>query len=161
MTNYEQRIKCRGRELAVAGLRQASHGTDGIPRGGGDVPMKVLISIKPDFVERIFSGEKKYEFRKRNFSRCVNNVVVYSCAPVGRVVGEFSIGGVLEGTPNEIWRKCRQFAGITKKEFNVYFSGRSVAYAIEIHSIVRYPKKLLLSETYHCSPPQSFIYIRG
>lgn len=127
----------------------------------GGVSMKVLISIKPDFVKRIFSGEKKYEFRKRNFSRCVNDVVVYSCAPVSRVVGEFSIGSVLEGPPQEIWRQCRRFAGITKEEFNAYFAGRSIAYAIEIHSLMRYPKELILSETYHCRPPQSFMYIRG
>lgn len=26
--------------------------------------MKVLLSIKPEFAERIFNGSKKYEFRK-------------------------------------------------------------------------------------------------
>ena len=54
-----------------------------------------------------------------------------------------------------------QYHFITKEEFNAYFAGRSIAYAIEIHSLRRYPKELLLSETYHCRPPQSFMYIRG
>ena len=121
--------------------------------------MNVLLSIKPDFVKRIFAGEKRYEFRKRAFMRRVNNVVVYSCSPVSRVVGEFSVGNVLEGSPNEIWRQCRRFAGITKKEFNAYFAGKSTAYAIEIHSLTRYPEELILSETYHCRPPQSFMYL--
>lgn len=28
--------------------------------------MKVLLSIKPQYVEKIISGEKQYEFRKKN-----------------------------------------------------------------------------------------------
>ena len=29
--------------------------------------MKILLSIKPEFAEKIFSGSKKYEFRRRIF----------------------------------------------------------------------------------------------
>ena len=29
--------------------------------------MKVLLSIKPEFVEKIFSGEKRFEYRKNIF----------------------------------------------------------------------------------------------
>lgn len=31
--------------------------------------MEVLLAIKPEFVEKIFSGEKKYEFRKVVFKK--------------------------------------------------------------------------------------------
>ena len=38
--------------------------------------MKVLLSIKPEFVQEIFTGKKKYEYRKAIFTRSVDKVVV-------------------------------------------------------------------------------------
>ena len=52
--------------------------------------MRVLLSIKPEFVEKIFSGEKLYEYRKAMFKNVnVSSVVIYSTMPVGKIVGEF------------------------------------------------------------------------
>ena len=48
--------------------------------------MKVLLSIKPEFVEKIFAGTKKYEFRKSLFKKNgVKDVVIYASAPIKRV----------------------------------------------------------------------------
>ena len=44
--------------------------------------MKVLLSIKPEFVEAIFSGEKLYEYRKAIFKKNVTTVVIYATKPV-------------------------------------------------------------------------------
>jgi hypothetical protein len=58
------------------------------------VAASVLLSIKPEFVEKIFSGLKKYEFRRVIFkSKSVSRVVIYASSPVQRVVGEFAVGG--------------------------------------------------------------------
>lgn len=52
--------------------------------------MRVLLSIKPEFVEKIFSGEKLYEYRKATFkNEDISSVVIYSTMPVGKIVGEF------------------------------------------------------------------------
>ena len=54
--------------------------------------MKILLSIKPEFVEEIFSGRKKFEYRKAIFTnKKVTSVIVYSTMPVGKIVGEFTI----------------------------------------------------------------------
>ena len=54
--------------------------------------MKILLSIKPEFVEKIISGEKKFEFRKSLPKRDgITTVVVYSTMPVGKVIGEFKV----------------------------------------------------------------------
>lgn len=43
--------------------------------------MKVLLSIKPEFAEKIFSGEKKFEFRRSIFKdKTVKTVLVYASA---------------------------------------------------------------------------------
>ena len=52
--------------------------------------MKVLLSIKPEFVEKIFSGEKRFEYRKSIFKQQnIDTIVIYSTMPVGMIVGEF------------------------------------------------------------------------
>jgi len=65
--------------------------------------MKVLLSIKREFVEQIMNGTKKYEYRKRIFKQDVDSVVIYSTMPVGRIVGEFKIESILKQSPDEIW----------------------------------------------------------
>lgn len=58
--------------------------------------MKALLSIKPEFVEKILSGEKLVEYRKAVFKRPeVKSVVIYSTMPDGLIVGEFEIGQIL------------------------------------------------------------------
>ena len=51
--------------------------------------MKVLLSIKPEFVKEIFEGRKKFEYRKSIFTKDVTSVIVYSTKPEGMIVGEF------------------------------------------------------------------------
>ena len=54
--------------------------------------MKILLSIKPNYVEEIICGTKLYEFRKTLYRRRdVKTIVVYSSSPVCRVVGEIEV----------------------------------------------------------------------
>lgn len=55
--------------------------------------MKILISIKPQFVDKIRRGEKKFEFRRvLPKHQEVDTIIVYASKPVGKVVGEMIIG---------------------------------------------------------------------
>lgn len=121
----------------------------------------VLLSIKPEFVEKIFSGLKKYEFRRVIFkSRNVSRIVVYASSPVQRVVGEFSVGDVIELGKQRLWRKTREHAGIDKPYFDSYFSGSEKAFAIKIERPHRYTTPFPLKALSHSlRPPQSFVYL--
>lgn len=124
--------------------------------------MKVLLSIKPEFVEEIFSGKKKFEYRKSIFSnKRVTSVIVYSTMPVGKIVGEFLIEDVLTDEPQSLWKKTKHFSGITKKFFDAYFVGRTRGYAIKIGALVRYDEPIDPYKDWECFvPPQSFKYIK-
>ena len=50
--------------------------------------MKALLSIKPEYVEKIISGEKEYEYRKRIFKQKIKSVIIYCTMPVGEIIGE-------------------------------------------------------------------------
>lgn len=121
--------------------------------------MNAILSIKPQFVNEIIAGRKGYEFRKQSFKKNVRKVFVYASSPVCRIVGEFELGEILEGSPEYIWLQTSQRSGITKHYFDEYFMSRSVGYALEIKSFKRYKTPINPYETikgFHA--PQSFCY---
>jgi len=119
------------------------------------------LSIKPEFVEKIFSGLKRYEFRRVIFkSKSVNKVVVYASHPVQRVVGEFEVGEILALSRNQLWQQTKQFSGIAKSYFDDYFADKQTAYAIRIEAARRYPRPITLENLCPSArPPQSFMYL--
>ena len=122
--------------------------------------MKVLLSIKPEFVHEIFQGRKKYEYRKSIFAKHVTKVMVYSTKPEGMIVGEFTVKAVLQYTPKELWEKTHNDSGIAKRYFDEYFEGRDKGYALQIADPVLYKKPVNPFEMFDSFvAPQSFRYI--
>ena len=123
--------------------------------------MKVLLSIKPQFVQEIFNGNKKFEYRKAIFkNRDIKTVVVYATMPVGKIVGEFEIDSILIEHPSLIWKKTNKYAGISSEYFNKYFNGRDKAYAIKIKSVQEYEYPICpYTNNDNFTAPQSFKYM--
>lgn len=123
--------------------------------------MKVLLSIKPEYAEKILDGDKHYEFRKA-IPRApgVTTVVIYATMPVGKVIGEFDIDQFLSETPSDLWSITSEFSGISKRFFNEYFQGRDTAHAIKVKKARRYDQPLDLSSVLRSGvAPQSFCYL--
>lgn len=125
--------------------------------------MKVLLSIKPEYAERILSGAKRYEFRKAVFrDTSVKTVVIYATMPVGMVVGEFDIEEILSEKPGTLWSLTSKFAGISRRYFDEYFRGKKTAYAISVRNARRYQTPLNLKQVLVSGiAPQSFCYIKS
>jgi len=122
--------------------------------------MKVLLSIKPEFVEKIFAGTKKYEFRKSLFKKSgVKYVVIYASAPIKRVVGEFEIDDILSDDVDIVWDRTKKYSGITKAFYKSYFQNKKTANAIQIGRIKKYEKAKSLSDYNIQQAPQSFCYV--
>ncbi|MEN0666952.1 ASCH domain-containing protein [Caldifermentibacillus hisashii] len=122
--------------------------------------MKVLLSIKPEYVQKIIKGTKKYEYRKRIFKKNVDSVVIYSTMPEGKIIGEFTIDEIIMNSPKEIWNQTYLFSGISKDLFLEYFSGHDEGFAIKIKEFIKYkepinPKQL----DKNFVAPQSYRYI--
>lgn len=124
--------------------------------------MKVLLSIKPEFANKIFDGTKKYEFRRSLFkNKDVKKVIVYASAPISRVIGEFDIETVIKKEVNELWKDTKEFSGITKDFYMSYFDGKDEGFAIKVKKATKYKEDLCIQEAYGKKPPQSFLYING
>lgn len=125
--------------------------------------MKVLLSIKPEYANKILAGEKHFEFRKAIFKNpLVKTVVIYATLPIGKVVGEFEVESVMEDDPNQVWSSTSEFAGISQGLFQEYFQGRKKAYAIKVSNPQRYLQPLELSHVVSNGvAPQSFCYLKA
>ncbi len=122
--------------------------------------MRVLLSIKPEYADRIFDGSKRFEFRKKVFRNQVTTVVVYATLPVGKVIGEFTISEIIESEPSKVWRKTKGFSGISKSNFEEYFTGRSKAFAIGVQDPKLYKQSMSLRDVHPRGiAPQSFYYL--
>ena len=122
--------------------------------------MTVLLSIKPEFADKIFDGTKKYEFRRRIFKKeGVKKVIVYVTSPVQKIIGEFLIESIIYEDTLALWKKTKEFAGISKEAFDIYFADQYQAYAIKIGKYKKYRHPKLLADYKIMFPPQSFVYV--
>lgn len=123
--------------------------------------MKVLLSIKPEYANKIFDGSKKFEFRKAIFKNpSIKKVIVYASSPVQQVIGEFEIEGILSDNPQQLWNKTRDHSGVSEEFFFNYFVDKKIGYAIKIINIKKYKTPLCIKQNFNIIPPQSFTYIK-
>lgn len=123
--------------------------------------MKVVLSIKPEFAEKIFKGTKKFEFRKSIFkNREVKTIIVYASFPVQKVIGEFDIEHIINDKLEELWELTHIHAGITEKYFYEYFQDKDSGFAIKIKEFRKYKIPKDLKEDFNLLPPQSFSYYK-
>lgn len=124
--------------------------------------MKVLLSIKPEFVKEIMNGNKRFEYRKRIFKKEVDSVIIYCTKPIGKIVGEFTIAEIINDSPYELWNQTCSYSGISKDLFLDYFSGHKDGFAIGIKEFFQYDKPINpkdIDDSFIA--PQSYKYIRS
>lgn len=122
--------------------------------------MRILLSVKPEYVEQIERHTKLFEFRKQKFKNVPSEILIYASAPVKKIVGIIQVGAIIEDTPIALWSRCRQYAGIKEKAFFEYFKGKNKGIAIEIKDYIKFespvdPYKVNSDFT----PPQSYAYL--
>lgn len=122
--------------------------------------MKVLLSIKPEYVEQIINGNKKFEYRKRIFKKNVEAVIVYSTMPVGKIVGEFTIEKIINDSPEEIWNQTCKYSGVSENFFKDYFSKHKEGFAIKIKDFLEYKEPISPKDIFNnFVAPQSYMYV--
>lgn len=120
----------------------------------------VLMSLHPEFAERILDGSKKAEFRRIRPADPISCVVIYATQPEQRVVGFFDVEDVVSDTPESLWARYGGVAGIDAIRFRAYFSSRSTGHAIGVAVAYRLIEPVPLSQLLPAGrPPQSFQYL--
>ena len=122
--------------------------------------MKILMSIKTEYANKIFDRIKLYELRKKPLKENVDTIIVYSSVKVKKVVGEFKIEKIIKDSPDKIWDLGKEVLGIDKKSFYEYFKHSKYAYAIKIKDVIKYDIPKDLRDFGINKAPQSFCYIK-
>lgn len=120
---------------------------------------KVLMSIYPEYVNNIISGQKIYEYRKIKCRRNIDCIVIYATSPICKIVAEVEVKGVIEGTPEYVWQETHEGAGLKKTFFQEYFKHTTKAVAYSLGTIKTFSKGKSLSEYGIKQAPQSFVYL--
>lgn len=120
----------------------------------------VLLSIKPEYCKKIFDGTKKYEFRKRLAKNHVNKIVVYSTFPEMKVIGEVEVKGTLSMEKTHLWEHTKNFAGISREKYGLYFKDCVEAQAYILGKATLYDNPIPLETFGIKQAPQSFVYIQ-
>ncbi len=120
----------------------------------------VLLPIKPKYAEAIKNGHKTIEFRKKEFSRKVKYIVVYSSNPKQEIIGFFEIDNIETDSPKNLWDKYYKVAGIESKSYNEYYNNSKKAVGIKIKKFHSLNKSIKLYELkVGLKAPQSFCYL--
>lgn len=132
------------------------HSSDSMHKG-------VILSIKPQYYERIRRGQKTVELRRRFPQLVVGTVaLVYASAPLSAIVGVLVVSEVLRTSPNELWDLVHERAGISRDEFDRYYVGADEANGLVVAD-VRPSRPISLAELKSIwpsfCPPQSFRYV--
>jgi len=124
--------------------------------------MNVILSIKPEFADAIFSGQKKVEFRKIIFKKNVEKVFLYSSSPIKKITGYFTFSEIIKDTPQKLWEEFGEVGFINEDEFFKYFENKEIGFSICIDKIKLFANIIdPYKEIDNFIPPQSFRYLYG
>ena len=118
--------------------------------------MNLIISIKPQFVAKILSGEKKYEFRRRIYKKEVDKIYIYQTLPEAGIVAYFKPGKIIKDTPENLWNNFKDVSGTTEEHLLSYLHDKEEAYAIEITELHIFEIPIIPKDI---QAPQSYKYI--
>lgn len=127
--------------------------------------LPLLFSLKPRYADLIFENLKRVELRRRFTSSMKNrDVFIYVSSPVRQLRGGFCVGEVWSGPPEKIWNEVAQLAQVDKRDFDAYYAGCEIAYALQITNVWEYKNPIdldwLRKKFPNFTVPQSYRYVK-
>lgn len=127
------------------------------------VASSALISIHPEYVEKILLGDKRLEFRRRWAATPVTSLLIYATAPVKKVVAVVELTDVIRTSKTRLWQLAQQHGGgVSRRKLFAYIAENKEGVALKLG------RKIVLGDGIEPSvifgegfrPPQSFRYVR-
>lgn len=120
---------------------------------------QILLPIKEKYSNAILSNEKTFEIRRKAPNRVFNSILIYTTAPISKIVGEARVCKIHKLPLKDLWKLTEGKNELTKKEFYNYFEGQDYGYAYEINKTKKFSKPISLDHYGIKSAPQHFKYI--
>lgn len=105
----------------------------------------LLMSIKTKYANEIFSGKKKYEFRRKSIGdkNCNKKIYIYSSENEKAIVGYIVVDRILKGDLDYILNETNYF---DNKDIVDYFIGSKECFALHINNYYRFKNPIQLDE---------------
>lgn len=94
-----------------------------------------LLKIHQKYCDKILSGEKTYEYRKRcpDWIEPGCEMVLCSSDEPAVLLAVFEVGKIITGTPEEVWERTCKADGVDRDEFFAgYYKNEPQAVAFEV-----------------------------
>jgi len=118
-----------------------------------------VFSVRPRYVAAMLDGSKTVEYRTRRPSlERGDTILIYETAPRSMVVATAVIGGLICGSPAEVWERTLGRGRIARDAYDLYFEGHCAAWAIEV-TVKALAEPIPLPEGQR--PPQAWARWRG
>jgi len=123
----------------------------------------LVVSIKPEYAEKIFNGQKTIELRKATPSVSPGDtVIIYCTSPVKAVLGMCKVKEIIKITPARMWVKYQANLGIEQVKYDEYYSSSQHAIGIVLTSVCKFDTQVSLKTIKQIfpffQPPQTFRY---
>ncbi|WP_416671339.1 ASCH domain-containing protein [Egbenema bharatensis] len=124
----------------------------------------LLLSIRPEYADKIFRGIKKVELRRTRPRLCGGDlVIVYASSPRKALIGVFEVQRVIQKPLEDLWEEVQEKAGISYQDFCSYYEGVSIGCGIFLSKACYFHEPVnlerLRQEWDNFRPPQSYRYL--
>lgn len=119
----------------------------------------IILPIKPVYAEKILSGQKKYEYRKKLCQEDIDKIYIYATAPIKRLVGEVTVEKKVSLRKEDLWNESWKESGIEYEFYKEYFKANDFASAYKLGDYKMYKSGIPLAEIGIDYSPQSHVYI--
>jgi predicted transcriptional regulator len=125
-----------------------------------------LLSVRPRFAEALLAGTKTVEIRRRRAHIADGSLcLLYASSPVRALVGAVRVRRTDTDSPDALWSRWGDEAGLTRHEFDAYLDGSTLPCAIVVGAAARLPYPIGLDELRRRQDefvtPQSYRFLRA
>ena len=125
---------------------------------------RVLLSIRPEYVDMIFNSDKTVELRKKIPALGKGDeLLVYASSPTMALVGAVEVLDVVQDSPSHLWKLVKSQAGVERDFYDAYYRDHDTAYGILLGKTRLFeaalPLQALRAAWPGFTPPQSYRYI--
>ncbi len=116
-----------------------------------------VLSIKKEYGLNLIEGKSLWEYRRRKSRiKIGDRIILYATIPDKEIFGEFIVGDVITGSPEELWEKTKKEVCYSKNEVVDYLKSGNFPIAFKVSNAKKYLHTISIKNIPFFRPPMSY-----
>ncbi|MDO8467818.1 MAG: hypothetical protein Q7S56_02640 [Nanoarchaeota archaeon] len=116
-----------------------------------------VMSIKKEYGMNLLEHKALWEYRRRKSRIDVGDrILLYATAPDSELIGEFIVGEVITGSPNDVWEKTKKDVCYQKNEVVPYLESGDFPISFKVNKPKKYQQAISIYKIPFFRPPMSY-----